>query len=44
MTKQVDLNAYNDFVKNRLYTKGLTNKYDIDKDLYSIYASISIKL
>ena len=38
------ITKYNDFLKNRLYTRGLTNKYDIDKDLYSIYASISIKL
>ena len=35
---------YNDFLKNRLYTRGLTNKYEIDKDLYSVYTSISIKL
>ena len=38
------ITKYNDFLKNRLYTRGLTNKYDIDKDLYSVYASISIKL
>ena len=38
------ITKYNDFVKNRLYTRGLTNKYDIDKDLYSVYASFSFKL
>ena len=38
------ITKYNDFLKNRLYTRGLTNKYDIDKDIYSVYASISIKL
>ena len=40
----IGITKYNDFLKNRLYTRGLTNKYDIDKDLYSVYASISIKL
>ena len=34
----------NGFLKNRLYTRGLTDKYDIEKDTYSIYASFSIKL
>ena len=40
----IGITKYNDFVKNRLYTRGLTNKYDIDKDLYSVYASFSFKL
>ena len=40
----IGITKYNDFVKNRLYTSGLTNKYDIDKDLYSVYASFSFKL
>ena len=34
----------NEFIKNRLYTRGLIDKYDIGKDTYSIYASFSIKL
>ena len=40
----IGITKYNDFVKNRLYTRGLTNKYDINKDLYSVYASFSFKL
>ncbi len=40
----IGITKYNDFIKNRLYTRGLTNKYDIDKDLYSVYASFSFKL
>ena len=40
----IGITKYNDFVKNRLYTRGLTNKYDIDKDLFSVYASFSFKL
>ena len=40
----IGITKYNEFVKNRLYTRGLTNKYDIDKDLYSVYASFSFKL
>ena len=40
----IGITRSNDFTKNRLYTRGLTDKYDIDKDTYSIYASFSIKL
>ena len=40
----IGLTKYSDFIKNRLYTRGLTNKYDIDKDRYSVYASFSFKL
>ena len=38
------IKKYNDFIKNKLYSRGLTDIYDVDKDLYSVYASISIKL
>jgi hypothetical protein len=34
----------NSYVNDRLYTRGLTDKYDIEKDSYSIYATFSIKL
>ena len=40
----IGITKYSDFIKNRLYTRGLTNKYDIDKDRYSVYASFSFKL
>ncbi len=40
----IGITKYSDYVKNKLYTRGLTDKYDIDKDIYSVYASISIKL
>ena len=40
----IGLTKYSDFIKNRIYTRGLTNKYDIDKDRYSVYASFSFKL
>jgi hypothetical protein len=38
------IKKYNDFIKNKLYSRGLTDTYDVDKDIYSVYASISIKL
>ena len=38
------IKKYNDFIKNKLYSRGLTDIYDVDKDIYSVYASISIKL
>ena len=40
----IGITKYSDFIKNRLYTRGLTNKYEIDKDRYSVYASFSFKL
>ena len=40
----IGITKYSDFIKNRLFTRGLTNKYDIDKDRYSVYASFSFKL
>ena len=40
----IGIKKYNDFIKNKLYSRGLTDMYDVDKDIYSVYASISIKL
>ena len=34
----------NNYSQNRLFSRGLTNKYSIDDDSYSFYASFSIKL
>tara|TARA_B100000989_G_scaffold255137_1_gene203964 strand:- start:1819 stop:3318 length:1500 start_codon:yes stop_codon:yes gene_type:complete len=40
----IGITKSNNFIKNRLYTRGLTDKYDIDADTFAVYASFSIKL
>jgi hypothetical protein len=34
----------NNFIDNRLFSRGLTNSYSIDKDILSLYSSFTIKL
>ena len=34
----------NNYMDNRLYSRGLTNSYSIDKDILSIFSSLTIKL
>ena len=34
----------NNFIDNRLFSRGLTNSYSIDKNILSLYSSFTIKL
>ena len=44
MEFDIGVTKSNNYNQNRLYSKGLTNKYSIDKNILSIYASFTIKI
>ena len=44
MEFDIGITKSNNYNQNRLYSKGLTNKYSIDKNILSLYASFTIKI
>jgi hypothetical protein len=44
MEFDIGITKSNNYNQNRLYSKGLINKYSIDKNILSLYASFTIKI
>ena len=40
----IGISKIDKFTRNRLYSQGLTDRYDINKDTFAVYTSFSIKL